>query len=226
MSRSGDALLRAAAGIALALLLCPVVAVASGRLGGTAVNLGVGARAEAMGGAFVAIADDASALHWNPAGLGLVGDSRLSGTHTEWLGGVRYEWLGFVQPVRDLGSLGLGGTFLFGGNVVHTVETPAGVEERGTFAYTTKHLQVALGSKPLGRFRVGGGVEVARDGSDARLARGRENRRVGPGEFAGAVVQTDHDLISVYFAVYLVKPTVAVEIFEYQSPYVVGAIFS
>jgi hypothetical protein len=164
MSRFQDTLIRWTAAIAAALLLCPAVAVASGRLGGTAVNLGVGARAEAMGGAFVAVADDASALHWNPAGLGLVSDSRLSGTHTEWLGGVRYEWLGFVQPVRDIGSLGVGGTFLFGGDVAHTVETPAGVEERGTFAYTTKHVQVALGSKPLGRFRVGGGVEVAREG--------------------------------------------------------------
>ncbi len=30
---------------------------------------GVGSRAEGMGGAFVAVADDASAVYWNPAGL-------------------------------------------------------------------------------------------------------------------------------------------------------------
>ena len=35
------------------------------------------------------------------------------------------------------------------------------------------------------------GVKIARDGSDARLARGRENRRVGPGEFAGAVINIE-----------------------------------
>src|SRR3990170_2822395 len=41
---------------------------------------GVGPRAEGMGGAFVAVADDASAVYWNPAGLAfgsyvtLVGD--------------------------------------------------------------------------------------------------------------------------------------------------------
>ncbi len=33
---------------------------------------GVGPRASAMGGAFVAVADDATALYWNPAGLALV----------------------------------------------------------------------------------------------------------------------------------------------------------
>lgn len=31
---------------------------------------GVGERAQGMGGAFVAVADDASAIYWNPAGLG------------------------------------------------------------------------------------------------------------------------------------------------------------
>src|SRR5918995_2878831 len=30
---------------------------------------GIGARAEGMGGAFVAVADDASAVYWNPAGI-------------------------------------------------------------------------------------------------------------------------------------------------------------
>src|ERR671910_2872383 len=30
---------------------------------------GIGARAEGMGGAFVAVADDASAVFWNPAGI-------------------------------------------------------------------------------------------------------------------------------------------------------------
>src|SRR5919108_4539707 len=30
---------------------------------------GIGTRAEGMGGAFVAVADDASAAYWNPAGI-------------------------------------------------------------------------------------------------------------------------------------------------------------
>jgi hypothetical protein len=32
---------------------------------------GVGTRAEGMGGAFVAVADDASAVYWNPAGIAM-----------------------------------------------------------------------------------------------------------------------------------------------------------
>ena len=41
---------------------------------------GIGARAEGMGGAFVAVADDASAVYWNPAGIatGPIFDLQLS----------------------------------------------------------------------------------------------------------------------------------------------------
>ena len=42
---------------------------------------GVGTRAEGMGGAFVAVADDASAVYWNPAGIatGATFDFQASG---------------------------------------------------------------------------------------------------------------------------------------------------
>jgi len=40
--------------------------------GGAFLRMGVGARAIGMGNTFTSIADDASALYWNPAGLGLL----------------------------------------------------------------------------------------------------------------------------------------------------------
>lgn len=40
-----------------------------GKTGGNIHAFPPGARAYGMGGAFVAVADDASALYWNPAGL-------------------------------------------------------------------------------------------------------------------------------------------------------------
>src|SRR4029453_12586360 len=41
---------------------------------------GIGVRAEGMGGAFVAVADDASAVYWNPAGIatGATFDAQIS----------------------------------------------------------------------------------------------------------------------------------------------------
>lgn len=40
-----------------------------GRLYGSDLGMGIGARAVSMGGAFVSVADDPSAVFWNPAGL-------------------------------------------------------------------------------------------------------------------------------------------------------------
>jgi hypothetical protein len=48
-----------------------VLAVAVGRPAGAQWFEAVGVRAQGLGGAFVAVADDASAVYWNPAGLAL-----------------------------------------------------------------------------------------------------------------------------------------------------------
>ena len=141
--------------LVVALSLSALTAQGAGGLGGTVLNLGVGARAEAMGGAFVAVANDVSALYWNPAGIGQLREPRFSGLHTEWVGGIRYEWAGFVQPIADWGSLGVSGRFLFGGDITHTVATAGGYEERGTFDFATRHVRFAVGTSMIGRVRLG-----------------------------------------------------------------------
>ena len=46
-------------------------------LHGSDLGMGIGARAMSMGGAFTALADDASAVFWNPAGLAQLTDNQL-----------------------------------------------------------------------------------------------------------------------------------------------------
>lgn len=55
--------------IASVALICSSVVLASDPSAMPSLRMGVGARALAMGGAFTAIADDATAAYWNPAGL-------------------------------------------------------------------------------------------------------------------------------------------------------------
>lgn len=137
---------------------------ASGSVGATPLNLSAGARAEAMGGAFVAVSDDATALYWNPGALGQVSDARLSGAHTEWLGGVRYEWLGFAQPLGRYATFGVGAKFVTGGDIPRTLSTRGAYEESGAFRYGTRHVSFGVGSGRVGDFRFGGGFEVMNEG--------------------------------------------------------------
>jgi hypothetical protein len=74
----------------------------------SAFKNGVGARALAMGGAFVAVADDATAACWNPAGLAVLNDTRLAGMSTELYGlGITHQYVGAVTTFANLG-VGLG----------------------------------------------------------------------------------------------------------------------
>jgi len=95
--------------VSLALIMVlSALAVADGIGAFSAFKSGIGARALAMGGAFVAVADDATASLWNPAGLALLDDTRLAGMSTDLYGlGITHQYVGAVTTFANLG-IGLG----------------------------------------------------------------------------------------------------------------------
>lgn len=74
-------------------------------------DLVLGARPQGLGGAFVAIADDANAVYWNPAGLGRL-DHREA-TFMHWMfseiSQVTVDYAAFAQPLGS-GAIGLSWT--------------------------------------------------------------------------------------------------------------------
>lgn len=75
---------------------------------GSFSRIGVGGRALALGGAYVAIAEGPTAGYWNPAGLAQLEALSLEAMYTNWLGAdIHYQHLGGAgQPP----FLSLGGT--------------------------------------------------------------------------------------------------------------------
>lgn len=71
------------------------------------LKIGQGVRASAMGESFTGLADDASAVYWNPGGLGLVSGTRFALSHQEWFEGIRDE-IGHASLPLGPGALGLG----------------------------------------------------------------------------------------------------------------------
>lgn len=66
--------------------------------GASFLNIAPGARAIGMGGAFTAVADDVSAVYWNPGGLAYLTNRELSGTHADWLAGMSYDFVAYAHP--------------------------------------------------------------------------------------------------------------------------------
>lgn len=65
------------------------------------LQIGVGARALGMGGAFVSICDDASATYWNPAGLTQLTQREITSMASLMSLDRSYNFLNYVVPLQD-----------------------------------------------------------------------------------------------------------------------------
>lgn len=74
----------------------------------------IGARAIGMGGAFVALATDASSIYWNPAGMARIkgANAAVSFSHTSWLADTRLNFTAAVIQLGNIGTIGVGFTAL------------------------------------------------------------------------------------------------------------------
>ena len=88
----------------LILLVVPYVN-GEGTTGAQFLEIGVGARACAMGGAFGAAADDASAIYWNPAGMVQSGTNQVMFSQNFWLMDMTHQFAAGVYK-HKLGTFG------------------------------------------------------------------------------------------------------------------------
>ncbi len=75
-----------------------------GTSSGTFLKISVGARASALGESFVAVANDPSAIYWNPAGLASMQRPEMLLSHIDWPADISYEHIAYVLPWRRLGG--------------------------------------------------------------------------------------------------------------------------
>lgn len=95
------------------------------------LKLGVGARGVAMGEAFVAVANDATALFWNPAGLAQYPHNEVVASHTEYVADIRHDFLGATYRLSTEDVLGVSFLALHMEDMEITTET----QPQGTGRY-------------------------------------------------------------------------------------------
>jgi hypothetical protein len=106
---------------------------------------GAGARGTALGTAYSAIANDVSALYYNPAGIALMPRAgAMFGTY-DYVAETRYSWGGIAFPFSG-GSRSVGiqvGTFGFKDQPVYTAEQPEGTGSVYSVSQTVAGLSFA-----------------------------------------------------------------------------------
>lgn len=79
----------------------------SGTAAAQFLKIGVGPRAAALAGSFTALANDATALYWNPAGAAAIEKKMFFASHTEWFADINHEYLGMVVPLSLSSTVGV-----------------------------------------------------------------------------------------------------------------------
>ncbi|KAA3657841.1 MAG: hypothetical protein DWQ10_12375, partial [Calditrichaeota bacterium] len=88
---------------------------------GEFLSTGAGARALALGGAYTALANDVTAIYWNPAGMNRLNYPQASLMHSQRFAGIiKYNFAAFSMPFGMDASLGFGIIRLGIDDIIHT----------------------------------------------------------------------------------------------------------
>ena len=119
------------------------------------LKIPVGARGSSIGSAFVSLADDPSALYWNPGGLSRNKSYALMVDYSPWLPGLSYNFLGVVIPMQSFGTMGISVIALTTAEMdVTTPANPMGTGER--FNASSIAVGFSYGRSLTDRFSIGG----------------------------------------------------------------------
>jgi hypothetical protein len=141
--------------ICICLIITPVISFGGGpgTSGSSYLKINIGARPIAMGGAFCAVSDDVNAIQWNPAGLSQIKGQEIIFAYSEWISGVKNNFIGYASPAGKAWFLGLALNYwLIEGLTGRDI---SGNETNQTFAGNSNVTILALGKKLRDDFSVG-----------------------------------------------------------------------
>lgn len=123
------------------------------------LQIPIGGKAIAMGGAFTALADDPTALYWNPGAIARTTKNNIYASQTNWLVGSKHQWIAAQFMITDQDVVGVCFNNLDYGQheKVTTVAEPDGTGEfweASDMAFT-----ISYARDLTDRFSIGGSVK-------------------------------------------------------------------
>ena len=120
------------------------------------LEIGPGARALGMGSAYVSVADDASSLYWNPAGMVSMGRPEVQTFYSPWLVETQFYHNTAVVPLGASGTIGVSFTALtMDEMMVRTVQDPEPSDYGERFDAGNLAMGIAFAKKLTDRFSFG-----------------------------------------------------------------------
>lgn len=135
------------------------------------LKIGVGGRATAMGDAFIAVSDDASALYWNPAGVAQCKKDQFMFSHNEWVVDIKHEFFGAIYHFSPMDAVGVSVTALHTEDMAVTTELqPYGTGE--FFKFADLAIALTYSRKMTEQFSFGGTIRYIEETLDKLKMRG------------------------------------------------------
>ncbi|MFH2070195.1 MAG: PorV/PorQ family protein [Elusimicrobiota bacterium] len=120
---------------------------------GEFTSLGAGGRSVGMGRAYTALAEDASAIYWNPAGLSALKYTDISSFYTSPRRDTSYGFTGIALPTKDSGNFGTGVAYL---NTRDTRFINERYDTAGNSGVASEFMAVFSYARNISRFWLGG----------------------------------------------------------------------
>ena len=126
------------------------------------LSIGIGPRANAMGGAFSSISNDVSGIYWNPAGISDINQFSAMFAYTKMFADINLDYVGLVIPMPGIANFGLSVTYLNVGNMAVTTELePEGNGE--TFSAGSYAFALTAARNVTQEFSVGVNIKYIRE---------------------------------------------------------------
>ncbi len=140
-----------------------------GTVGTQFLKIPIGARGVAMGHAFSALSNDATAMFWNPAGLTSIEGSTVLLEHVNWLADMSFDAVGAARKLNNAWAVGVFAATLNSGDIERTtVEFQSGT---GTYyAVTDMMAGVTVAAMLTDRFSFGANLKYVREDLDGEIA--------------------------------------------------------
>lgn len=118
------------------------------------LEIGVNARAEGMGGAYVAQTGTVDMIYWNPAGLAYMNGVGVSFSNTEWLANTQFNFASAAVPIPKIKSV-LAASFTTLGVPEQDVRLASGEKTGERYDARDLAVNIGIGTRLIDQFSFG-----------------------------------------------------------------------